>query len=110
MSADELRGVVEDLAGVAIVGRHVEGASLRGAEGLLAGGERLEWVRPRALRRVTDDGPGRAATAAAEHPPLHGGEVLRLVHEDMGVARRPADAAQHKAIAGVGGGLLGPGR
>ena len=66
------------------------------AERLLARTRRVRRHRPRRLRRVTDDGPGRGTPAAANHPPLHRGEVvLRLVDEHvrvevvLGTSRRP---------------------
>ena len=70
--------------------------------------------RPRRLRRVADDRPGRGAAAAADHPPLHRREVLRLVDEHVGVAvvldpvgrRRPAAAGRAYSRSDGGGQLL----
>ena len=44
----------------------------------------LRGHRPRRLRRVADDRPRGGAAAAADHPPLHRREVLRLVDEHVG--------------------------
>ncbi len=43
-------------------------------------------VGPGRLGGVAHDRPGRAASAAADHPPLHRAEVLCLVDQDVGVA------------------------
>ena len=69
--------------------------------------------RPRRLRRVADDRPGGGAATPPDHPPLHRGEVLRLVDEHVRVAvvldpvgrRRPAAGAGVLAVGG-GGHLL----
>ena len=99
------RGVLVDLGGVAVVGREVElvdapcpRARRRGPSADSAG------HRPRRLRRVADDRPGRGPAAAADHPPLHRREVLRLVDEHVGervvldaggsAAPRPGPAAR----------------
>ena len=70
----------------------------------------LGRVRPRRLRRVADDRPRRGLAAAADHPPLHRGEVLRLVDQDVGervvlepVRRRRPGPAGRRVLA-VGGG------
>ncbi|MFI5429928.1 hypothetical protein [Aeromicrobium sp. UC242_57] len=43
-------------------------------------------MRPRRLGLVADDRPAGVAAATAEHPPLHGREVLGLVDQDVGEA------------------------
>ena len=75
---------------------------------------RLGRHRPRRLRGVADDRPRGGATAAADHPPLHRREVLRLVDEHMGERvvldavgrRRPAAAAGAVLALHRGGQLL----
>ena len=74
-----------------------------------AGGGRLRGHRPRRLGRVADDRPRRRTAAAADHPPLHRRQVLRLVDEHVGegvvldpVGRRRPGAAGRRVLA-VGG-------
>ena len=57
--------------------------SVLAVERLGPGRGRLGRDRPRRLGRVADDGPGGGAAAPADHPPLHRGEVLRLVDQDV---------------------------
>ena len=77
---------VVDLLAVAVVRRQVELVPRPCRRAPLAGRRRLGRHRPGRLRRVADDGPGRGAATAADHPPLHRGEVLGLVDEHVGVA------------------------
>ncbi len=81
---------------------------------LRAGPTRLGGVGPRRLRGVADDGPARGAAAAPDHPPLHRGQVLGLVDQDVGVAvvldpvggRRPRQPARGVVALRDGGELL----
>ena len=59
-------GVVEDLAGIAIVGLHVEGLTRLGSEGVVTGRDGLGHIGPGGLRGVADDGPRRVASAPPE--------------------------------------------
>ena len=106
---DDFTRVVEDLAGVAVVGVHVERAALLPAERLVARPTGLGEVAPRRLRGIPDDGPRRRPTAPRQHPPLHRREVLGLVDEHVGVTGGPVDAAHHQPLAGVGRRDLGLG-
>ena len=87
---DHPRGEIEHLRGAPVVGAHPEPADGGRADQLGQRPRRLARVRPRALRRITDDRPTGARPAAAEHPPLHRGDVLGLVdqHVREGVLRR----------------------
>ena len=77
------RGVLVDLRGVPVVGGQVELVEVLAVQRLGAGRGRLGRHRPRRLGRVADDGPGGGAATPADHPPLHRGEVLRLVDQDV---------------------------
>ena len=54
---DDVARVGEDLAGVAVVGVHVEGPTGLAGEGVVTGAPGLREVAPRRLRGVADDGP-----------------------------------------------------
>ncbi len=87
----ERAGVVEDLPRYPVAGVKDLAAGLRLAEV----GEQLRPARGRRrgrrLREVAEHGdrPGRAT--AADRPALHGRQVLRLVHDDVGQAGSPLD-------------------
>jgi hypothetical protein len=100
---DDIARVVEDLAGVAVVGVHVERAPFLPGEGVLARPGGLLEVGPRRLRGVPDHGPRRRAPPAGDHPPLHRREVLGLVDEHVRVPGGALDAAEEQPLAGVGG-------
>ena len=79
-------------------------------QGFRAGRSRLRRHRPRRLRRVSDDRPGRGAAAPADHAPLHRGEVLRLVDEHVRVGVVLDPVGRRLPAAGAGELALGRGR
>ena len=79
-----------ELRGCSVVGRERLDGDLPATDQL---GDLLPGARMRvasALREVTDHGPGGERSAADDRAPLHGREVLRLVHDDVREVRVPA--------------------
>ena len=111
---EQPRGQGGDLGAGAVVRRELHLAQAAAPEHGGQGVADLLDVGPGRLHPVPDDRPGGAPGTAAEHPPLHRGDVLRLVDDHVGV--RPvvpleSDAAGGAAVA-VGEGrharLAGP--
>ena len=79
----------------------MEAAALLLAEGLVASGPSVLRIGPRGLRGVPDNRPRGVAPATADHPPLHGGQVLCLVDQDVRVLIRLPDPAGEQSLTRV---------